>query len=362
MLACDGKNGRVPERCRSPFRRGLAAACGLAIAWTPVGARAARVTATSLTSSAPGKASVGRAPRGARLLYPRPAAPVQPEPCPPPPLPPGPPPPPLGPPIVREAAVPIAKAPTPRHVDVSAISGKGIWLTVWPGSSLDVSKVVATARAAGLRQIWVRTGSSHDGFYGGRTLGALLGAAHASGIAVIAWDFPTLSNPAADATRAAAALRAGADGFGADIESRAEGTYLTSRRVAYYLSLVRAAAADKPVVAIVPRPTSLSLGAYPYAAEAPFVDAFAPMVYWSCTEPGVAVSTAIAALARLRPVAPIGQDYNMATEGGRHGLPSGREIWRCLDVAYRDGALGASLYDLESGGHPQLAALGGYPW
>jgi len=86
------------------------------------------------------------------------------------------------------------------------------------------------------------------------------------------------------------------------------------------------------------------------------------MVYWSCTEPGAAVSSAIAPLARLRPVAPIGQDYNMASEGGRHGLPSGRAIWRFLDVAHRNGAIGASLYDLEAGGRPQLAALGGYPW
>jgi hypothetical protein len=125
---------------------------------------------------------------------------------------------------------------------------------------------------------------------------------------------------------------------------------------------VRAAAGTKPLVAIVYRPTSYWLTAYPYAAEAPFVDAFAPMVYWSCIEPGAAVAQSIAALARLRPVAPIGQDYDMGPQGGRHGLPSGREIWRFLDVARRSGAIGASLYDLESGGRPQLEALGAYAW
>ena len=233
---------------------------------------------------------------------------------------------------------------------------------MWPGSPLNVNQLIATAHAAGLRQLWVRTGSSPDGFYGATMLKALLPAAHAAGIAVIAWDFPALSNPAADAARAAGALRAGADGFAADIESAAEGTYLTARRVAYYLSLVRTAAGEKPVVAVVPRPTGYWLATYPYAAEAPFVDAFAPMVYWSCTEPGAAVSSAIAALARLRPVAPIGQDYNMASEGGRHGLPSARAIWRFLDVAHHAGAIGASLYDLEAGGRRQLAALAGYPW
>ena len=339
---------------RPALARVLAVAGGLALAATVVGTRAAWST------TAPATASRGTA--APRSLYPLPAAPVQPEPCPPPPSPPGPPAPPLGPPEVRENAVPLVGAPPPRHVDLSAVSGKGIWLTLWPGSPLNVNQLIATAHAAGLRQLWVRTGSNPDGFYGATTLEALLPAAHAAGIAVIAWDFPALSNPVADAARAAGALRAGADGFAADIESAAEGTYLTARRVAYYLSLVRTAAGEKPVVAVVPRPTSYWLATYPYTAEAPFVDAFAPMVYWSCTEPGAAVSSAIAALARLDPVAPIGQDYNMASEGGRHGLPSGRAIWRFLDVAHQAGAIGASLYDLEAGGRRQLAALAGYPW
>jgi hypothetical protein len=297
-----------------------------------------------------------------RDLYPLPAAPAWPEPCQPPPTLPAPPAPPLGTPQVPEHAVPLVGPPPPRHVNLSPVSGKGIWLTLWPGSRLNVTAVIALAHAAGLRQLWLRTGSSDNGYFGAPTLNELIPAAHAAGIAVLAWDFPTLSNPARDAERAAVALRAGADGFGADIETAAEGTYLTARRVAYYLSLVRAAAGEKPVVAIVPRPTSYWLANYPYQTEAPFVDAYAPMVYWSCTEPGAAVNAAIVALAHLRPVAPIGQDYNMASEGGRHGLPSGREIWRFLDVARRSGAIGASLYDLESGGRPQLAALSNYPW
>jgi hypothetical protein len=297
-----------------------------------------------------------------RYLYPLPAAPAWPEPCPPPPVPPTPPAPPLGQPEVPEHAIPLVGPPPARRVDLSAVSGKGIWLTLWPDSQLSVTAVIGLAHAAGLHQLWVRTGSSNNGYYGAQVLKALVPAAHAAGIAVLAWDFPTLSNPASDARRAAAALQAGADGIGADIETAAEGTYPTARRVAYYLSLVRAAAGDKPVVAIVPQPTTYWLANYPYQAEAPFVDAYAPMVYWSCTEPGAAVNSAIAALAHLRPVAPIGQDYNMASEGGRHGLPTGREIWRFLDVAHRSGAIGASLYDLETGGRPQLAALSDYPW
>ena len=116
------------------------------------------------------------------------------------------------------------------------------------------------------------------------------------------------------------------------------------------------------VIATVLRPTSYWLENYPYGAEAPFVDAFAPMVYWACTEPGAAVDEAVTVLSRWRPVAPIGQDYNMGPEGGPPGLPTPKEIWRFLDVARRAGSIGASLYDLETGGPAQLQALAAYPW
>jgi hypothetical protein len=292
--------------------------------------------------------------------YPLPAPAVEPLPC--ITLPPGPPAPPLPAPAVPETSIPIVASPGPRHVSLAVFKGKGIWVTVFPGQPVNAAGLVKTARRAGLDALYVRTGSSTDGFYGGPLLKKLVPLAHRYGIAVIAWDFPTLSDPAADAARSAEAFRYGVDAFSPDIEEEPEGTYLTSRRVAYYLSIVRKEARSRPVVATVPRPTSLSLAAYPYAAEAPFVDAFAPMVYWSCTEPGAAVALAVELLRPLRPVVPIGEDYDMASEGGPAGLPSGAQVWRFVDVARRDGAIGVSLYDLESGGPVQLAAITDYPW
>jgi hypothetical protein len=277
-------------------------------------------------------------------------------------LPIGPPPARLPPPAVAESSIPVVASPGPRHVSLSALDGKGIWTTAFPGDPLNAASLVEAARRARLDALYVRTGSSTNGFYGGPLLKKLVPLAHRYGIALIAWDFPTLSDPAGDAARAADAFHYGVDAFSPDIEEAPEGTYLTARRVAYYLSLVRKDAGSRPVIATVPRPTSLSLGTYPYAAEARFVDAFAPMVYWSCTEPGAAVAVAIEALRPLRPVVPIGQDYNMASEGGPARLPSGREVWRFVDIARRDGAIGVSLFDLESGGPVQLAALTDYPW
>lgn len=294
--------------------------------------------------------------------YPLPAPAVQPEPCPPPPMPPAPPPPPLGPPAVRSSQIPLVPSPAPRHVSLAAISGKGIWLALWPSSHPDLAAIVRRARAGGIDQLWVRTGSPADGYYGGRVLARLVPLAHAAGIHVIALDFPSLSNPRADAERAQQALKAGVDAFSADIEAAPEGTYLGVKRARYYLSLVRRYAGDRPVVATVMPPNSYWAHVYPYSAMAPFVDAFAPMVYWSCTEPGAAVSQAILALRHLRPVVPVGQDFDMGPMGGRRGLPSPAEIRRFLYVAHRLGAPGASLYDLESGGPVQFAALAAYPW
>ncbi len=318
---------------------------------------------TSQAGAVPSRAAPAPRPGGRRPLatpYPLPAPAVEPPPC--TKLPVGPPPPPLPLPTVPERSIPVVAPPGPRHVPLAVLEGKGIWITEFPGSPLNPTKVIDAARQAGLDSIYVRSGSSTNGFYGGPLLTKLVSIAHRYGIAVIAWDFPTLSDPASDAARAREAFRYGADAFSPDIEEEPEGTHLTARRVAYYLSLVRDYAGSRPVIATVPRPTSLSLANYPYVAEAPFVDAFAPMVYWSCTEPGVAVAVAIAALRPLRPVVPIGQDYDMANEGGPVGLPSGSEVWRFVDVARREGAIGVSLYDLESGGPVQLAALTDYPW
>ncbi|MDX6234149.1 MAG: hypothetical protein QOH68_3242, partial [Nocardioidaceae bacterium] len=228
-------------------------------------------------------------------------------------------------------------------------------------------RVIAKAQHAGLTQLWVRTGGSYQGYYGDRLLTALLPAAHAAGLRVVAWDYPTLSDPVADARRAARVTRgtfAGhrIDAFSPDIEEIAEGTFDSARRVRVYLSRVRRDAGNLPVVATVLRPLTPSLTGRPYRAMAPYVDAFAPMIYWSCNEPGATALSALQPLSRLRPVHLIGQSYDMGPEGGRHGRPTAREIWRFLDVAKRAGAVGASLYVYDQTRRPQWRALTRYPW
>jgi hypothetical protein len=175
-----------------------------------------------------------------------------------------------------------------------------------------------------------------------------------------------MSDPMADVARARLALGTFAghriDGCSPDIETFNEGTFNSPRRLRLYLSHVRRAAGNVPVIATVMRPTDYQLATFPYREHVPYVDAFAPMVYWSSNEPGKVSKESVERLARLRPVHLIGQSYDMGGEGGRPGLPTGREIWRFLDVAKRAGAVGASLYNADEASAAHWRSLTHYPW
>ena len=268
---------------------------------------------------------------------------------------------PLPAPAVAEADLPAPVAVHSKAASLDAVKGKGLWATPFGKEPVDVPALVAEARRTHVRSLWIRTGGTRQGYYGDAFLPALVRQAHAAGLRVIAWDFPFLSDPAADARRAQAALAAGIDGFSPDVETTAEGTHLTARRLRLYLSLVRLYAGQRPVIATVPRP-SAARATFPYAVFPAYTDVFAPMVYWSCQEPGRLVQQSLQRLGRLLPVAPVGQGYDMGPEGGRRGTPSRLETLRFLDSARRGGAVGASLWTVEEAGPQQLRALADYRW
>jgi uncharacterized lipoprotein YddW (UPF0748 family) len=264
------------------------------------------------------------------------------------------------------------KAPSPWTSHVAAITGKGMW--IWQWSSTDggnAAQVVQQAVSAGLHQLWVRVGDSMNGFYGADELDALVPVAHAHGIAVIAWGFPYLWDPVGDAQWTAqildwhAANGQQVDGYSADIEEATEGVMLSAQRAAVYLGLVRQTAGSRLVVATVYPPTDANwtgANAYPYRAMASYVDAFAPMVYWECTDPGTDSSLDIARLSTLRPVHVIGQAFNFAGDGGRTPSPSGAEIAEFLSAGRRAGALGASFWVWQEATSEEWSAVSGFAW
>jgi hypothetical protein len=365
----------LAERLMSLALTGVLAAGSLAAATVEPSDRA-RVTAPAPAAAATTMPSPATAPSPSPKPAPRPA-PKKPAPAPLAAAPPEPPqagcpvprrrsgqplrPKTLKPPVVADAALPKPLPPRRKAPNLDVVSGKGIWVTNFKQTPVDVPGIVAKAKAAGLRSIWVRTGG-RQGYYGDQFLPRLVPAAHAQGIAVVAWDFPFLSDPVADADRARRAFADGIDAFAPDIETVYEGTYATHQRVALYLSLVRAHAGERPVAATVPRPTPQRRATFPYKAFVPYADLFVPMVYWSCNEPGKLVQESLRELGAMLPVAPVGQGYDMGDEGGRRGHPTAAETWRFLDVARRGGAVGAGLWTVERLGPGQLDALARYPW
>jgi len=333
------------------------------------------ITATTVAQSATAAAAAAAAgPEPAAASAPPPAPTVaQLAGCPVPPHPPGPPAPPPWHPatLVPNSALPPVQAPAPWRSDLQPITGTGMWIWQWSQTDNgDAAAIVQQAVRAGLHQLWVRVGDSENGFYGGPELAALVPPAHAAGLSVIAWGFPYLYDPVGDARWTAQILAwrspsgEAIDGYSADIERPTEGVDLTAQRVAVYLGLVRRAAGNRLVVATVYPPIDAYWfgGEYPFAAIAPYVDAFAPMIYWECTDPGSDAAVDIARLSALRPVHIIGQAYNMASVGGRAVSPSGAEITEFLSAGRRAGAVGASLWAWQTATPAEWAALAAYRW
>lgn len=209
--------------------------------------------------------------------------------------------------------------PPPPHRDRWLPSGTGMWLHEWEKSEQGhAHEVVARAKATGLTHLYVQTGSSKKGWIGEQVLSQLMPALGDSGLDVIAWDFPKLDEPEADARRLARAAlwqRPGAPRIAAvapDVETAAEGTNIGAEQVRRYYSTLRAALpADIPILATVPWPSEKRIRKYPYAATAPYADAFVPMAYWYNRSPTVVTATSMEYLARFGlPVMPVGQGYD----------------------------------------------------
>ncbi len=250
------------------------------------------------------------------------------------------------------AAVPTVPPAAPRHGPLPV--GRGMWL--WQPEMVEggnVAAIVERAASAGLTHLYVRTGSSWQGFHGAAFLDQLLAPAHAAGLRVYGWDFPNFADVGADIARASAAIGYTTpdghriDGFVPDIETASEGTNLSPENAAAYGNGLRAAAGlGYPLIVCVPRPSEIMVnGRFPYAeAVAPF-DAIAPMVYWLNRQPDTDVAGALTYLAQFgKPVIPVGQAYDGGPEGGRPGPPPAEEIQRFLATAEAHGASGVSFW------------------
>ena|GEM_PF-1817264 len=238
----------------------------------------------------------------------------------------------------------------------SLVSGKGMWLTWSDWHDFGAQALVATALADHIDHLYLEVATTHDGFYGTDALDALLPLAHAAHIAVIAWVYVALSNPAADAAMTMKVARyvtpSGdqVDGIAADIEA-----VVTPAAVGTYAASVRNALPSELFVGVTFPP--LYHTSYPYAVLARQVDVIAPMDYWHSMPKAYTaayvysyITQSIDSIRQLDaaptlPIAPIGQSYDMFTSSGTGpNNPTPAEITAAFDAAEADGAIGFSLY------------------
>jgi hypothetical protein len=229
----------------------------------------------------------------------------------------------------------------------------------------DVSAIVAKAQAVGLTHLYVRTGSSVDGFYAAPFLDALLPVAHAAGIKIIGWDFPYFHDIGGDVARAVAAIQYTTptgdrlDAFSPDIETPYEGVALSPEAALWYGAGLRGAVGPSyPLIATVPRPSNARQADYPYAFVTAAFDAIAPMVYWIDTPPDEDAAQAVDFLSQFgKPILPIGQAYDGSLEGGPPGTPTGDEINAFMATAAAHGAKAVSFWSWQHASDEMWAAI-----
>ncbi|MDP9101361.1 MAG: hypothetical protein M3N21_04350, partial [Actinomycetota bacterium] len=263
---------------------------------------------------------------------------------------------------------PAARARTLRPVVRWLPHGTGMWVHQWTATEGGhAGQVVARAEAAGLSVLYVQTGDSVDGWIGTPVLSQLLPATRGTDIKIVAWDFPTLANPVADARRLARAAlfrRPGTPRVAAvapDVETGSEGTRLSGHALdLYYATLRQALPAGVAILATVPWPSQYRINSYPYARTSRHVDGFIPMAYWYNNSPAVVTTTSMHILQRYgKPVLPVGQGYD-----GRLDAPylkpdpaPDRSVQAFVDAAKALGAPAVSLWSWQTTGSKQWGVL-----
>jgi hypothetical protein len=172
--------------------------------------------------------------------------------------------------------------------------GTGAWVSLFTNEWRNPVTAAQSFAAHGVKTLYLETGRSNStgALAKPDETGAFLDAAHAAGLDVVAWYYPTFRRPDLDIARLLATARFESptgstfDGVGIDIED--ESVKIITRRNARLLSVmrrVRAAVPAMPIGAITYPPVALDLNTrvwptFPWVQVARLSDAILPMAYW----------------------------------------------------------------------------------
>jgi DhnA family fructose-bisphosphate aldolase class Ia len=240
--------------------------------------------------------------------------------------------------------------------------GLGVWVDLYDYGSRGnppVRSIVAIAARHNADAIWVETsryntsGIAHPG-----ALSALVDRAHAHGMKVIAWVLPRFRHVGADARRARAAAnfrsrhghRFAAVGLDIEVSNGAKAP--TRNRHLKALTNELHGAIGRPLYGIVPPPIGFAKHPtywphFPWPYLGAHLDALVTMGYWSYSSPAKPGHYTTVVVKQTRELVGV-VDYPVVTAGGLAANTSPTGVRRFCRAAANVGALGASLYDLES--------------
>jgi hypothetical protein len=246
--------------------------------------------------------------------------------------------------------------------DVTAYTALGTWIDIYsPSLRANPEHVAAALAGRGVDTLFVETGNFRQrvDVVRPQQLGRLVEAAHARGIAVVAWYLPAFTDPARDLHRARAAINFrtndgdGFDSFALDIESSAVHDAAERSRCLLALSarLRAAVGPDYPLGAIIPSPVGMKLlphywPGFPYAALARTYDVVLPMAYFSYRAHGsAAVSRYVQTSVRIIRDKTGDATIPIHVIGGLAGASSTSDAAAFVRAVTVCGVEGLSLYD-----------------
>jgi hypothetical protein len=263
-------------------------------------------------------------------------------------------------------------APTAGARDVSAYRGLGTWISIYSYQALANPDASAAAmKANGVRTLYLETANWRQAvdIVRPRAIAAMVEAAHAQGIAVVAWYLPSYRRLAVDERRAEAAIDFTTpsgqrfDGFALDIEADVVRSIPARNRQAGRLAaaLRSHVGADYALGAIVPEAGALYWPGFPYAQTARYFDVFLPMAYFTfrVAGPGAVRGYITRNVRTIRAFA--GPGTLVHTIGGLSDRASPAEIGAFVRAARAGGAIGASLYEFQSTSPAAWSVLAGVP-
>ena len=270
--------------------------------------------------------------------------------------------------VVAAAAVGAARAQA--RVPAAPYGGLGAWISLYTPEWRNPSGAVGALAARGISTIYLETGRSTSpaAFERPAPTAAFLDAAHAAGLAVVAWYYPTFVDWRRDVARALATARfrtvtgQSFDGVAVDIEDPAVRNVSTrNARLLAFTRAITSSLPDEPWGAITYPPIGLDLNPrawprFPWVHVASSYSAILPMAYWR-NRTRTAAGAAWYAAGNLAALRVLTGRADLAVHLIGSGGTTAAEALAFATASVNGGASGFSLYPASRIDTPSWTAL-----